>query len=172
VRRPTAVRVVGPMQVIVYPSLAALALTVVLGTPLRLFGFGLPEPVLPMVLAFAWPLIRPSMVAPAMLFGLGLFLDLFWGGTLGLWPFALLVVYGLMLAGRNLMVGQETLFLFVLYVATTGFAFVLVYLIVTMSASNAPSVFATLGQFVPTLLLFPIADWMIQRFDDGDVRFR
>lgn len=171
-RRPQAVRVIGPMQWIVYPSLAALALTVILATPLRLFGFSLPEPVLPMVLAFAWPLIRPSMVAPAVLFGLGLFLDLFWGGMLGLWPFALLVVYGLMLAGRNLMAGQETLFLFVLYVAATGFAFLLAYLVVTLSASNAPSVMATLGQIVPTLLLFPIADWMIQRFDDGDVRFR
>jgi rod shape-determining protein MreD len=25
---------------------------------------------------------------------------------------------------------------------------------------------------IPTLLLFPVADWMVQHFDDGDVRFR
>jgi predicted transcriptional regulator len=29
-----------------------------------------------------------------------------------------------------------------------------------------------IGQMVPTLLLFPFADRMIERFEDGDVRFR
>ena len=65
-RRPVAVRVVGPMQWIVYPALAAVAATVVFATPVELFGLTLPEPVFPMVLAFAWPLIRPSMTAPAI----------------------------------------------------------------------------------------------------------
>jgi rod shape-determining protein MreD len=64
VRRPVAVRVVGPLQWIVYPALAAVAATVVLATPVQLFGLHLPEPVAPMILAFAWPLIRPSMTAP------------------------------------------------------------------------------------------------------------
>lgn len=167
-----AVRVVGPMQWIVYPALLAVVVTVVLATPLRLFGFSPPEPVLPMVLAFAWPLIRPSMAAPAVLFGLGLFLDLFWGGILGLWPLSLLSVYGVVLAARSLLVGQETLFLFVIYLACAGLAFFLAYLVVTLAAGNAPSLLATAGQIAPTLLLFPMADWMIQRFDDGDVRFR
>lgn len=171
-RRAMAVRVVGPMQWIVYPAVIAIVVTVVLATPLRLFGLMLPEPVLPLVLAFAWPLIRPSMVAPAVLFGLGVFLDLFWGGILGLWPLSLLAVYGAILGARNLLAGQETVVLFLLYVASTGLAFLLAYVIVTLSVGNAPSLLATAGQMVPTLLLFPLASWMIQRFDDGDVRFR
>ena len=171
-RRPVAVRVIGPMQWIVYPALLAAAATVVLGTPLRLFGMGLPEPVVPFVLAFAWPLIRPSMVAPAVLFALGLFLDLFWGGTLGLWPLCLLSVYGAVLASRSLLAGQETQILFVWYAICALGAFIVAYLVVTLDAGRAPSLLSLLGQVVPTLLLFPAADWMIQRFDDGDVRFR
>ena len=171
-RRPAAVRVIGPLQWIVYPALAAAAATLVLGTPLRLFGFSLPEPVLPMVLAFAWPLIRPSMIAPAVLFALGLGLDLFWAGPLGLWPLCLLAVYGVVLLSRNLLAGQETVFLFVWYVACTGLAFLMAYVIVTMDAGNAPNLLALAGQVFPTLLLFPLADWMIQRFDDGDTRLR
>ena len=66
-RRGGAVRVVGPTQWIIYPALAVLAATLLLGTPIEVFGLKLPEPVLPMVLAFAWPLIRPSMAAPATL---------------------------------------------------------------------------------------------------------
>lgn len=167
-----AVRVVGPTQWVFYPALAVVAITVILATPVELFGLKLPEPVLPLVLAFAWPLIRPSMVAPVVLFGLGLFLDLFWGGTLGLWPLCLLSVYGVVLASRNLLAGQETQILFVWYSACALVAFVLAYLVVTLQAGRAPSLLSLLGQVIPTLLLFPLADWMIQRFDDGDTRFR
>jgi len=175
VRRPVAVRVVGPMQWIVYPAVAVMAASVVLATPVTLFGLKLPELVLPLVLAFAWPLIRPSMVAPIVLFGLGLFLDLLWGGQgtmLGMWAFALVVVYGVVLASRNLLAGQETSILFVWYGCCTLLAFSLTYMIVSLNAGNAPSILALLGQMVPTLLLFPIANWMIERFDDGDTRFR
>ena len=165
-------RVVGPVQWIVYPALAAVATTILLATPVELFGLKMPEPVLPLVLAFAWPLIRPSMVAPAVLFGLGLFLDLMWGGTLGVWPLSLMIVYGVVLAGRNLLAGQETQILFVWYAICTLAAFLLAYLIVSVNGGNAPSILSLAGQMIPTLLLFPIADWMIQRFDDGDLRFR
>ena len=171
-RRAVAMRVVGPMQWVVYPAMAAIALTILLATPIELFGLKMPEPVLPLILAFAWPLIRPSMVAPAVLFGLGLFLDLFWGGTLGLWPLCLLAVYGAVLASRSLLAGQETQILFVWYAICALGAFIVAYLVVTLDAGRAPSLLALLGQVVPTLLLFPVADWMIQRFDDGDVRFR
>ncbi|WP_396592831.1 hypothetical protein [Brevundimonas sp. R86498] len=166
------VRVVGPAQWVFYPALVVIAITVILATPVELFGLKLPEPVLPLVLAFAWPLIRPSMVAPAVLFGLGLFLDLFWGGTLGLWPLCLLSVYGVVLASRSLLAGQETQILFVWYATCALVAFLLAYLIVTVITGRAPSLLSLLGQVIPTLLLFPVADWMIQRFDDGDTRFR
>ncbi|MES2860620.1 MAG: hypothetical protein V4701_04075 [Pseudomonadota bacterium] len=167
-----AVRVVGPTQWVFYPALVVIAITVILATPVELFGLKMPEPVLPLVLAFAWPLIRPSMVAPAMLFALGLFLDMFWGGTLGLWPLCLMAVYGVILASRNLLAGQETQVLFVWYAVCVLLAFVMAYLVVTLDAGRAPSILSLIGQVVPTLLLFPAADWMIQRFDDGDTRFR
>lgn len=171
-RRSKQVRVVGPLQWVIYPALVTMAATLILATPVELFGLKMPEPALPMVLAFAWPLIRPSMTAPAVLFGLGVFLDMFWGGTLGLWPLCLLAVYGVVLGSRNLLAGQETQVLFAWYATCTTGAFLLAYLVVSLDAGRAPSLLALLGQVIPTLLLFPIADWMVQRFDDGDVRFR
>jgi rod shape-determining protein MreD len=172
VRRPVAVRVVGAFELVFRPALIAIALTIALATPVELFGLTLPEPVLPMVLAFAWPLIRPSMLAPAVLFALGLFLDIFWGGTLGMWSLALLAVYAVVLVSRNLLAGQETQVLFVWYAICTSLAFFLAYLVVSFDAGRPPSLLALLLQVLPTLLLFPVADWMVQRFDDGDVRFR
>ena len=150
-RRPVAVRVVGPMQWIVYPALITAAITFVLATPVKLFGLSLPEPIIPMVLAFAWPLIRPSIVAPMVLMGLGLFLNFILGGPLGLWSVSLLAIYAVILGARS---------------------FLMAYLIVTVIAGTAPSILSLIGQVVPTLLLFPFANNMIERFDDGDVRFR
>jgi rod shape-determining protein MreD len=172
VKRPAAVRVVGPVEWILYPSLAVIVATLIFAVPVELFGFKLPEPVLPMMLAFAWPLVRPSMIAPVALFFVGLFVDLLWGGMLGVWPLSLLAVYGVVLLSRNLLAGQETQVLFVWYGCCTLLAFFLTYLIVSLDAVNAPSILALLGQMIPTLLLFPVANWMIQRFDDGDTRFR
>jgi rod shape-determining protein MreD len=173
-RRPVAVRVVGPMQWIVIPALITVAVTFLLATPVKLFGLSLPEPVIPMVLAFAWPLIRPSVVAPLALMGLCLFLDIFWAaqGAMGMWALALLAIYAVVLGSRAFLIGQETAVLFVWYAACCSLAFLLVYLIVSLKAGNAPSILALIGQVVPTLLLFPFADRMIERFEDGDVRFR
>lgn len=171
-RRPVAVRVVGSFELLFRPALIAIALTIALATPVEMFGLTLPEPVLPMVLAFAWPLIRPSMLAPAVLFALGLFLDIFWGGTLGTWPLALLAVYAVVLGSRNLLAGQETRVLFIWYAICSLLAFFLAYLVVSFDAGRPPSLLALFLQVLPTLLLFPVADWMVQRFDDGDVRFR
>jgi len=173
VRRPVAVRVIGPTQWIFLPALAVMAVTLLLATPVKLFGwFALPEVVLPLTLAFAWPLIRPSVLGPITLFLLGLFLDLLWGGRLGLWAICLLAVYGGVLLSRSFLAGQETRVLFAWYAVCVVGAFALVYLIVSLRAHNAPSLLALFWQVLPTLLLFPISAWMIERFDDGDLRFR
>jgi len=173
-RRPVAVRVVGPVQWIFIPALITIAATIVLATPVELFGLHLPEPVIPMVLAFAWPLIRPSIVAPIVLTGLGLFLDVFWAaqGALGMWALVLLAIYAVVLGSRSFLIGQETAVLFVWYAACCGLAFLLAWTVVGLKAGNAPSILALVAQVVPTLLLFPFADRMIERFEDGDVRFR
>jgi len=171
-RRAVTVRMVGPLQWIVYPALVALAVTVIVATPLRLFGLQLPEPVFPMVLAFAWPLIRPSILAPVVLAACGLALDLVWYTPLGLWPPCLLAVYGVVLAARPLLAGQDTAMLFGCYMGGCLLAFGLAYAIVGGMAGIAPNLVSTALQFIPTLLLFPFANALIERFDDGDVRFR
>jgi rod shape-determining protein MreD len=171
-RRPVAVRVVGPMQWIVYPALITVAAVIVLQTPVELFGLHLPEPVIPMVLAFAWPLIRPSVLAPVVLVGLGLFLDIVTYGPLGLWGLALLAIYSVVLASRSFLAGQDTAVLFVWYAACCALAFLLAYVVMVFITRTPASLIAVFLQILPTLLLFPFAHRLIERFEDGDVRFR
>lgn len=170
-RRAIAVRVVGPMQWIVYPALAAIAATVLMAVPLRVFGISLPEPVFPLVLVFAWPMIRPAALSAISLFLLGLFLDFYWGGAVGLWALSFLAVYGIMLVVRTFMSGHPTIVNFALYSGCVTGVFGIAYIVTALRTENAPSLLALAGQVIPTLLLFPIAEWLIQKFDDNDVRF-
>lgn len=161
-----------PWSWLVLPTLLAIVATVILGTPLRVLGLPLPEPVFPMVLAFAWAVIRPSVLGPFLLLAAGLFLDLFWGGALGLWALALILVYGVALTARSLMAGQSTRVLAFWYLAATAMAFGAAYLFAMLDSHVAPDPVAVGAQFVVTVALFPLARRLIDRFEDADVRFR
>ena len=127
-------------------------------------------------LAASWILASGTQLPGAplalSLVALGLFLDLFWNGPLGMWALCLMGVYGVLLLSRNLLAGHEGLIRFAWYVACTLGAFLFAYVIVTVRAGNPPAILALIGQILPTLILYPIADWMLERFDDGDIRFR
>lgn len=146
--------------------------TLVLASPVRIFGLALPEPVFPMVLAFAWAVIRPSLLGPWMLLVAGLFLDLFWGGPLGLWALSLLIAYAVSLSARSLMVGQDVRVLWGWYLVANLTAFGCAYFFLLLDARAAPNLVAVLWQILATAALFPAAYRLIERFEDADVRFR
>ena len=154
------------------PMLLCIGVTVLLAAPFRLLGLGLPEPVFAMAPAFAWAVIRPSLLGPFALLILGLFCDLFWGGPAGLWASALLVVYFLALFGRPLMAGQSSPVLWAWYVAGCILAFGLVYLFTLVDSGEPPNLIAVGLQFLVTAALYPLAHRLIDRFEDADVRFR
>jgi rod shape-determining protein MreD len=165
-------RPLNPIGWLGLPTLVAIAATVVLATPIRIFGFALPEPVFPLALAFAWALIRPSVLPPFALLLLGLFLDVFWGGTQGLWPLCLLMAYASVLAVRRLITGQDYVVVWAWYGAATAVAFGAGFLLMTMVAGQAPNLFALAWQYLATLILYPLAHRLIERYEDADVRFR
>lgn len=154
------------------PLLLCLVATLVLATPLRVYGLRLPEPVFPMVLAFAWPVIRPSLLAPFGLLAAGLFLDLIWSAPLGLWGLCLLLAYAGALTSRSLMTGRSAPALAMWYISLTGLAFLAAYLFVMLRAHVTPNLMGSLLQFGATLALYPFAHHLIDRFEDADIRFR
>ena len=168
----TPSRPLEPWRWIGVPALMAMAATVVIDTPIRLLTLSLPEPIFPMVLAFAWAVIRPSVLGPFALVLVGLFLDLFQGAPLGLWPICLLVGYGVALIARALMVGQETEVMGVYYGASTLAALATAFLLVGVAAHGRPNLIAVLWQLLATLILFPFVLMLRDRFRDADIRFR
>ncbi len=155
---------------VILPSLAAVLATLLMGTPIRLFGLALPEPVWPMVLAFAWPVIRPSLMTPLALLLLGLFLDLFWGTALGQWSLGLLVPYSVALLARRLLVGQSGAVLWAWYVGLTLVGFFCVNLISDSDLGQSPRAAAVGLQALATGLLYPLAHRLIERYEDAGAR--
>jgi len=152
--------------------LQAIAATVLFGIPLRVFGLQLPEPIFPMAVVFAWAVIRPSILAPFGVLAMGLFLDVFWSGPLGLWALCLLIAYGGALAGRSMVAGQNRVILWAWYGLVTGTAMVAGYLFVMLDSKSTPGLVPMAWQFVATIVLYPFANHLIEMFEDADVRFR
>lgn len=167
-----AARPLNPLRWIGLPLVQAMAATVLFAAPIKLWGLQPPEPVFALVPTFAWPVIRPSIAAPFAVLLMGLLLDIFWGGPLGLWALSLLIAYGVALAGRNMMAGQSTPVMWAWYVAICAIAFAAAYLFSMLDSGGQASFVAVGWQFLATIVLYPFAHWLIERFEDADVRFR
>jgi len=168
----SAARPLDPWRWIGVPALLCIGATVLLAAPIRLFGLGLPEPVFPMVCAFGWAVIRPSILAPFVLLLTGAFLDIYWGAPIGLWAISLLTAYAATLIMRNMMTGQSRPMMWAWYVSMTAVTLTTGYLITMLDVKAAPSLIAVFWQFLATAILYPFAHRLIDRFEDADVRFR
>jgi rod shape-determining protein MreD len=168
----SAIRSLEPWRWLGVPMVQALGVTVLFSIPLRLWGLQLPEPVFPMAAVFAWGVIRPSVLAPLAAVIMGLFLDIFWGGAIGLWALILLIAYGLVLGARSMTAGQSRGALWVWYAVVTAVALAVGFLIVSVKARAMPSLFAMAWQYLATIVLYPFAHRLIDMFEDADVRFR
>jgi rod shape-determining protein MreD len=154
------------------PALMCVGATLLFAAPIRVFGLQPPEPIFPMVPAFAWAVLRPSLTAPFVLLALGLFLDVTWGAPSGLWGLSLIAAYVVVLISRSIMSGQGRLTIGLWYGVVSAVAMGVAYAATTLESGVAPSLLATFWQYLPTLLLYPFAHGLIERFEDADVRFR
>jgi rod shape-determining protein MreD len=168
----SAARSLEPWRWLGVPMLQVLAATILFGIPIKLWGLQLPEPIFPLAVTFAWAVIRPSVLAPFGVLILGLFLDVFWGGPMGLWACCMLLGYGLALAGRNMMAGQSRTILWAWYGFIVGVAMLAAYLFMMLKAKGMASLVSVGWQYLATILLYPFANRLIEMFEDADVRFR
>ncbi|HEY2178700.1 MAG TPA: hypothetical protein VGH15_08980 [Caulobacteraceae bacterium] len=154
------------------PAAAALAASLILATPVRVAGLQAPEPVFALVPAFAWAMARPSIVPPLVLTGLGLALDLLWGGPLGLWPTCLLAAYALVFAARRILSGREFLGLLAWYAAACATAMMVGMVLTSLRAGRVPALLGVGEQLLITVVLFPFAWRLIERYEASETRYR
>ena len=171
-RKIGAARALDPWRWIGIPTALCIILTLVLGIPIRAFGWPLPEPVWAMAPAFAWAVIRPAALSPLALLVMGVFMDVFWGSPLGLWSLSLLIAYGAVLSARNMLVGQSRWMLWFWYGVTCTIGELAGFLFTRLDVEQTPNLIAVLWQLIATIVLYPFAYRLIDRYEDADVRFR
>ncbi|MBW8733970.1 MAG: hypothetical protein JF571_06645 [Asticcacaulis sp.] len=171
-RSGMASRIVGPWDWIILPAILAVAATVVLGTPFQPFGLQLPEPVWPLVLAFAWPLIRPSYFAPIVLGLLGLFLDFYWSVPAGFYTLNLMLIYGVLILARAYVAGQDWRVVFGAWLGVQLAFFGIGVLFTALDTGFVVRLWGVFEQMVATAALFPIVLFMLEKFVNADVRFQ
>jgi rod shape-determining protein MreD len=71
-----------------------------------------------------------------------------------------------------MMSGQSRLVLWVWFVVMVLICMTAGYVITVLDTGTRPSLIATFWQVLPTALLYPFCDRLIDRFEDADVRFR
>jgi rod shape-determining protein MreD len=166
------VRPLNPLEWLGGPALACALATLLFAVPARLFGLQLPEPVFPMAAAFAWATIRPSVLPPFVLLALGLFLDLLWGGPLGLWPICLLAAYAPVLFVQRSVSQLGFVSLWASYAVVCALSLGVGWILASLRAGIAINILGVAWQYLSTSLLFPIAFLVIQRYERANVRYR
>jgi rod shape-determining protein MreD len=161
-----------PWRWIGVPMAACIGATILLSAPIRVFGLQPPQPMWAMVPAFAWAVLRPSILAPFCLLLLGLVCDLVSGGRLGLTSLLLLTAYGFVLITRNMMSGQSRLMMWVWYAVAWSAGMGVAVMAITQHTGHMPSALSLAALWLQTALLYPLADHLIARFEDADPRFR
>ena len=74
---------------------------------------------------------------------------------------------------RRQITGHDFLVRWAWYAGACAVALLAGFSLMTMTVGAPPNLIATLlVYYLPTLLLFPIAHWLIERYEDADVRFR
>ncbi len=172
IRSGMASRIIGPWDWIIAPALICVVLTVILGTPFQPFGLQLPEPVSPLILAFAWPLIRPSYFAPLVLGALGFFLDFYWSAPTGFYTINLMLVYGVLVTIRTYVVGQDWRVVFGAFLAAELAFFSIGVIFVALDTGYVVRLWGVFEQFLATTLLFPVVLYLLEKYVHADVRFQ
>lgn len=161
----------NPVNWLVKPALYCAAASLLLALPVKIYGLQPPEPVFGMAPAFAWAVIRPSILPAFALVALGLFQDMLWGGSPGLWPVCLLTVYAVAFAVRRALAAEGFRALWAWYGAVCALGFGAGVLLFSLVGAEVPSLVGVALQFAVTVLLFPTSWLVIERYEDADVRF-
>jgi rod shape-determining protein MreD len=171
-RRASAAKIISAWDWIFLPALLSLLATLIMATNIPLpFGLDLPEPIWPMVLAFSWPLIRPSYLAPLVLAALGLCLEYFWNAPLGLYVLSLMVVYGGTLLIRSYIVGQDLAVVLVAYLIACFVFFAIATLLTTIDSGMVPRLISVFEQWFATGFLVIFVHALLSRYLHAEVRF-
>jgi len=130
------------------PLLCGLVAVLISNLPLSLTNGLVPAPLLGLVPIYFWCLVRPDLMTPAVVFGIGLLEDMVAGGPPGIWTLSFVITFGVIDRQRDSFAGLAGLG------AVLGFATAsLIACVVAYAVTAVLYRFAPIGPMVAELAM-------------------
>jgi len=111
-----------------FPTACTVVLLLLARAPIGLPSQAQLQPAVALASVFFWSVFRPTALPPAVIFAIGLLLDLIGLGPIGLWVFLLLAVHGVAVRFRRTLARQGFLLVWLAFDATAALAALLSWL--------------------------------------------
>ena len=133
-----------------------LLLFVLLGfVPLPLPQIGAVRPLLVLMAVYYWSIYRPTLVPPALCFGVGLVMDILSGGALGLNALVLVAVQWIVRSQRRFLMGQPYAAIWAVFAVIVVLAAVALWGLYGLVHLHWTPFLPVVGAALLSLLLFP-----------------
>jgi len=122
--------------------------------PLSLTNGLVPAPLLGLVPIYFWCLVRPDLMTPAGVFGIGLFQDILAGGPPGIWTLSFVVTYAVIERQREAFAGLSGLGAVLGFATAALIASACAYATVALYYWHAPPIGPIVAELVVTVLFY------------------
>lgn len=161
--RPSLGRRLDAMARRSFPSVCAVALMLLTDAPLGLAGQSSLMPAVAFASVFFWSLFRPASMVPAMVFGIGLVLDLQSYLPIGVGVLTLLMVHAVTLRSRTVLAQQGFFLVWCAFLLISAGASVLEWLLICVLGLRLLPFAPVLFQAAVTASLYPLLALLFSR---------
>ena len=136
------------------PLLCGLLGVLIANIPISLLGGLVPAPLLALVPVYFWCLVRPDLMPPAAVFGIGLFQDIMAGGPPGIWTLSFVVTYAVIERQREAFAGLSGLGAVLGFATAALIASACAYATVALYYWHMPPIAPIVAELVVTVLFY------------------
>lgn len=122
--------------------------------PLSLTNGLVPAPLLGLVPIYFWCLVRPDLMTPAAVFGIGLFQDILAGGPPGIWTLSFVVTYAVIERQREAFAGLSGLGAVLGFATAALIASACAYATIALYYWHLPPIGPIVAELVVTVLFY------------------
>ncbi|MEP0708538.1 MAG: rod shape-determining protein MreD [Parvibaculum sp.] len=162
---PTPASRAGRIVMTIMPFVIGLVCVLFSFVPIgRIFGSPL-TPAFPLMAVYYWAIVRPEMFPPLAVFTVGLLFDLLSGGEIGLWAFAYVVTYAVVVTQRMLVVNAPFSAFWIGFAFAAGFAGALAWVVVSIIHGVFVPPVSVMKHMAVTVAVFPIFAMLFGRIE-------
>ncbi len=139
---------------VLVPFLCGVVAVLISNLPLSLTNGLIPAPLLGLVPIYFWCLVRPDLMTPAAVFGIGVLEDIMAGGPPGVWTLSFVITYAVIDRQRDAFAGLPGLAAVLGFATAALITCTCAYLIIALYYWQIPLLSPIVGELAMTVLFY------------------